>query len=80
MDRLYDKEAGMLGNIAAVDEVYIVTGRTDMRKFIDGLCVIVEDQLHMDSRRSALYLFSGKRCDSKPRSENCTNLCCCINT
>ena len=30
---------------------------------IDGLCAIVEDQLHMEPRRSALYLFCGKRCD-----------------
>ena len=55
--------AGMLGDITAADEIYIVTGRTDMRKSIDGLCAIVEDQLHMDPRRSALYLFCGKRCD-----------------
>ena len=52
----------MLGDITAADEIYIVTGRTDMRKSIDGLCAIVEDQLHMDPRRSALYLFCGKRC------------------
>ena len=53
----------MLGDITAADEIYIVTGRTDMRKSIDGLCAIVEDQLHMEPRRSALYLFCGKRCD-----------------
>ena len=53
----------MLGNITAAGELYIVTGYTDMRKSIDGLCAIVEDQLHMDPRRSALYLFCGKRCD-----------------
>ena len=53
----------MLGDITAADELYIVTGYTDMRKSIDGLCAIVEDQLHMDPRRSALYLFCGKRCD-----------------
>ena len=53
----------MLGDITAADEIYIVTGRTDMRKSIDGLCAIVEEQLHMDPRRSALYLFCGKRCD-----------------
>ena len=41
----------MLGDITAADEIYIVTGRTDMRKSIDGLCAIVEDQLHMDPRR-----------------------------
>ena len=53
----------MLGDITAADEIYIVTGRTDMRKSIDGLCAIVEDQHHMYPRRSALYLFCGKRCD-----------------
>ena len=53
----------MLGDITAADEIYIVTGRTDMRKSIDGLCAVVEDQLHMDPRRSALYLFFEKRCD-----------------
>ena len=52
----------MLGDITAAGELYIVTGYTDMRKSIDGLCAIVEDQLHMDPRRSALYLFCGKRC------------------
>lgn len=70
----------MLGDITAADEIYIVTGRTDMRKSIDGLCAIVEDQLHMDPRRSALYLFCGKRCDRiKLCSGNLTDLCCCIN-
>ena len=53
----------MLGNITATGDLYIVTGYTDMRKSTDGLCAIVEDQLHMDPRRSALYLFCGKRCD-----------------
>ena len=53
----------MLGNITAAGELYIVTGYTDMRKSIAALCVIVEDQLHMDPRCSALYLFCGKRCD-----------------
>ena len=63
----------MLGDITAADEIYIVTGRTDMRKSIDGLCAIVEDQLHMDPSRSALYLFCGKRCD------RIKALLCCIN-
>lgn len=53
----------MLGDITAAGELYIVTGYTDMRKSIDGLWAIVEDQLHMDPRRSALYLFCGKRGD-----------------
>lgn len=53
----------MLGDITVADEIYIVCGHTDMRKAIDGLCSIIEEQLHMDPRRSALYLFCGKRCD-----------------
>lgn len=53
----------MLGDISLVDEIYIVCGYTDMRKSIDGLCILVENELHMDSRRSAIYLFCGRRCD-----------------
>lgn len=53
----------MLGDITAADEIYIVCGYTDMRRAIDGLRAIVQDRLHMDPRRSALYLFCGKRCD-----------------
>ena len=49
----------MLGDISLVDEIYIVCGYTDMRKSIDGLCALVENELHMDPRRSALYLFCG---------------------
>ena len=53
----------MLGDITAADDIFIVCGRTDMRKSIDGLCAMIQDQLHMDPRRSAIYLFCGKRCD-----------------
>ena len=53
----------MLGDISVVDDIYIVCGYTDMRKQIDGLCAIVKDQLHMDPKQRALYLFCGRRCD-----------------
>ena len=53
----------MFGDMSAADEIYIVTGRTDMRKSIDGLCAIVEDQLHMEQGEAPFYLFCGKRCD-----------------
>ena len=39
----------MLGDISVLDKVYIVCGRTDMRKQIDGLCVIIEEQLKMNT-------------------------------
>lgn len=53
----------MIGDITAVDEIYIVCGYTDMRKSIDGLCAVVEDKLHMDPRRSAIFLFCGRRAE-----------------
>ena len=54
----------MLGDITIATELYVVTGYTDMRKSIDGLCTIIRDQLHMEpGHSSALYLFCGKRCD-----------------
>ena len=51
----------MLGDITAADEIYIVEERICGNPSTG--CAIVEDQLHMDPRRSALYLFCGKRCD-----------------
>jgi len=53
----------MLGDISGVREIYIVSGYTDMRKSIDGLCAIIEDQFSMNVSSSALYLFCGKKCD-----------------
>ncbi len=53
----------MIGDITVADEIYIVCGYTDMRKSIDGLCAVVEDKLHMDPRRKAIFLFCGRRCD-----------------
>ena len=46
-----------------VENIYIVCGRTDMRKSIDGLCALVEDQLKLDPYSSSLYLFCGKKRD-----------------
>lgn len=53
----------MLGDITAVNAIYIVCGYTDMRKSIDGLCSIISDTFHLDPSGNALYLFCGRRCD-----------------
>ena len=53
----------MLGDISGAREIYIVTGYTDMRKSIDGLCAIIEDQFSMSVSSSCLYLFCGKKSD-----------------
>lgn len=53
----------MLGDITIANNIYIITGYTDMRKSIDGLCSIIVQQLHNEPNKSSIYLFCGKRCD-----------------
>ena len=52
----------MLADVSSVDAIYIVCGRTDMRKSIDGLCAIIQDQFSMEIDH-ALFLFCGRKCD-----------------
>ena len=47
----------MLADISSVDAIYIVCGRTDMRKSIDGLCAIIQEQFSMEIDH-ALFSFS----------------------
>lgn len=35
----------MIGDISGATSTYIITGKTDMRKSINGLCVIVYDMM-----------------------------------
>ena len=52
----------MLGDISSAVNIYVITGDTDMRKSIDGLCAIVLDQLKAEPDGRSIYLFCGKRC------------------
>lgn len=53
----------MLGDITRADNIYVVTGYTDMRRSIDGLVSIIIDHLHMVPNLTSIYLFCGKCCD-----------------
>lgn len=53
----------MLGDISGLDRIYIICGYTDMRKSVDGLCAIVQEQLKMEPDYSSLFLFCGRRRD-----------------
>ena len=53
----------MLGDITIAKEVYLACGYTDMRKSIDGLAAVVQQQFHLNPFQPALFLFCGKRCD-----------------
>ena len=51
----------MLGDLSGVAKVYIICGRTDMRRSIDGLMAIIRDTYEMDPYANALYLFCGRK-------------------
>ena len=44
-----------------VDKIYIVCGHTDMRKSIDGLASIVQQQFKLDLFTNSAFLFCGRR-------------------
>ena len=50
----------MLGELSGVAKIFIITGRTDMRKSFDGLMAIIRDTYQLDPYANALYLFCGR--------------------
>ena len=50
----------MLGDIAVCENIYIACGYTDMRKSIDGLAAVVQQQFHLDPFSNSLFLFCGR--------------------
>lgn len=52
----------MLKDLTA-NNIYIVCGHTDMRKSIDGLAAIVQQQFKLDLFSNSLFLFCGRRRD-----------------
>ena len=53
----------MIGDISRAEHIYIVCGYTDMRKAIDGLAAIVQQNFKLDVFSGSLFLFCGKKCD-----------------
>lgn len=51
----------MLGELSGVVKIYIITGRTDMRRSIDGLMAVIRDTYEMDPYANALFLFCGRK-------------------
>ena len=50
----------MLGDLSGVNKIFLITGRTDMRKSFDGLMMIIRDTFMLDPYANALYLFCGR--------------------
>ena len=53
----------MIGDLPRVQKIYLVTGRTDMRKSFDGLMAVIRDNFQMDPFSNAVFLFCGRNRD-----------------
>lgn len=53
----------MLVDFTRVKNIFIVCGRTDIRKGIDGLSSIVQYEYNMDLYDDAIFLFCGGKSD-----------------
>jgi len=51
----------MLGDISRAEHIYIACGYTDMRKAIDGLASIVQNNFKLDPFSNSLFLFCGHK-------------------
>ncbi|WP_333646059.1 IS66 family insertion sequence element accessory protein TnpB [Lacrimispora sp.] len=53
----------MLGDISKAEHIYLACGYTDMRKSIDGLSAIVQQNFRLDPFSNSLFLFCGRKCN-----------------
>lgn len=54
----------MLNNASGFKHIYLAAGYTDLRRGIDGLAAIVQQEFHLDPfEEGNLFLFCGRRTD-----------------
>ena len=53
----------MLSDFTGAEKVYIACGSTDIRKGIDGLAAMVQQEFELDPFTNTLFLFCGRRRD-----------------
>lgn len=53
----------MILDFTKAKNVYIICGRTDMRKGIDGLATLIQDSFQLDPYEESVFLFSGGKRD-----------------
>ena len=49
----------MIGDLSRVQKIYLVTGRTDMRKSFD--MAVIRDNFQLDPFTNAVFLFCGRK-------------------
>ena len=53
----------MIHDFTKAKNIYIICGRTDMRKGIDGLATMIQDSYELDPYSESVFLFSGTKRD-----------------
>ena len=53
----------MLNDFKSADKIHIACGYTDLRRGIDGLAGIVQEQFRLNPMTNTLFVFCGRRCD-----------------
>lgn len=53
----------MLIDMRQLHGVYLVCGKTDLRRGIDGLAAVVQEQYNLDPYSRAMFMFCGTRKD-----------------
>jgi len=53
----------MLNDFTAAEKIYLACGYTDLRRGIDGLASIVQQQFGLNPFTRTLFIFCGRRCD-----------------
>lgn len=48
-------------DIDSIDNIYVVTGKTDLRKGIDGYAHIVQDTLKLDPFSKSIFIFCNRQ-------------------
>lgn len=53
----------MLNGASGFEQIYLACGYTDLRRGIDGLAGIVQNEFQLDPFKNILFLFCGRRTD-----------------
>lgn len=53
----------MLIDIHKLSGIYLICGKTDLRRGIEGLAGVIQDEYQLDPYSRALFLFCGTRKD-----------------
>ncbi len=53
----------MFNDASGFDSIYIACGYTDLRRGIDGLAELVEQEFRLNPFQNALFLFCGRKTD-----------------